>query len=287
MWVQSRFVLAAGAAALVVAIAGQPAGAQRSEPETLLAAAPSGMEYQIVDCLLSGQVRRVGSKMTYMTPRRALKTTAGDCETRGGEYVAFDRADYRTALMVWQQEADGGSAEAQYQVGEIYERGLGTQPNYMMAAAYYRKAADQGFSKAAVNLGRIYEQGLLGSPDLNEAGKWYQKALGLSPDAFERLQKPEMERLQGRIAEQEKEIGQLRGELDRLNKELQGARGDLRRRSEEITRERGKLDQARREVEQRKLQLAALADADARTELEKTSRATRARLISSVAMSPR
>lgn len=265
MWERSRFVLAA--AALSSLVAWQPAGAG-DRPAVLIAAAPSGMEYQIVDCLLAGQVRRVGSKMTYLSPRRALKTTAGDCETRGGEYVAFDRADYRTALMVWQQEADGGGAEAQYQVAEIYERGLGTQPNYALAASWYRKSADQGFSKAAVNLGRLYEQGLLGAADLNQAGQWYQKALGLPGDAFERLQKPEMERLQARIASQEQEIGQLRGELDRLNKELDGARGDLRRRSDEMTRERRRLEAARREVEQRKLQLAALADGDARAELE-------------------
>jgi len=44
----------------------------------------------VVDCLLPGQVRRLGSKMTYLTARRPIKTTAGECEIRGGEYVAYE-----------------------------------------------------------------------------------------------------------------------------------------------------------------------------------------------------
>jgi len=43
----------------------------------------------IVDCLLPGQIRKLGRQMTYLTPRRPIKTTAKDCEIRGGEYVAF------------------------------------------------------------------------------------------------------------------------------------------------------------------------------------------------------
>ena len=53
----------------------------------------------IVDCMLPGQVRQLG-KTTYMTPRRPVRTTAQDCRIRGGEYVAYDRADYKTALKV-------------------------------------------------------------------------------------------------------------------------------------------------------------------------------------------
>ena len=50
----------------------------------------------VVDCLLPGQVRKLG-KMTFLTARRPIKTSAQDCEIRGGEYVAYDRADYRTS----------------------------------------------------------------------------------------------------------------------------------------------------------------------------------------------
>ena len=49
-------------------------------------------EFLVVDCLLPGQVRRLGSKLTMLTARRAMKTSQRDCEIRGGEYVSYDRA---------------------------------------------------------------------------------------------------------------------------------------------------------------------------------------------------
>lgn len=75
----------------------------------------------VVDCLLPGQVRKLGQALTYITPRRPIKTSAIDCEIRGGEYVAYDRTDYSTALKVWLPQAKEGKPEAQTYVGEIYE----------------------------------------------------------------------------------------------------------------------------------------------------------------------
>ena len=54
----------------------------------------------IVDCLLPGQIRKLGQSLNYLTARRPTKTTAGDCEIRGGEYVSYDRANYATALKI-------------------------------------------------------------------------------------------------------------------------------------------------------------------------------------------
>ncbi len=51
----------------------------------------------IVDCLLPGKIKRMGA-MTYVAPRRAVKTTALTCRIRGGEYVAYDRSNYEKAL---------------------------------------------------------------------------------------------------------------------------------------------------------------------------------------------
>ena len=74
------------------------------------AAATQGMvtrqDLEIVDCLLPGQVRQLGNT-TYLTQRRPTRTTASDCRIRGGEYVAFDRADLKSALRVWMAAASG------------------------------------------------------------------------------------------------------------------------------------------------------------------------------------
>ena len=139
-------------------------------------------DLQIVDCLLPGQVRQLGSR-TFLTPRRPIRTTAGNCRLRGGEYVAWDRANYQSALKVWMPTAEGGDAEAQTNVGEIFERGLGGEPNYEAALIWYRKAAQQSNARAQFNLGTMYEQGLGVAKSQLEALNWYRLAWGLSEDS--------------------------------------------------------------------------------------------------------
>ena len=72
-----------------------------------------------------------------MTARRPIRTTQADCEIRGGEFVAYDRANYQTALQVWMGQAEGGDAEAQNYVGEIYAKGLGTQAGVLAGDAHF------------------------------------------------------------------------------------------------------------------------------------------------------
>jgi hypothetical protein len=122
----------------------------RGDPDKLL----------IVDCLLPGRVQRLGRSVTYLTARRPAKLTAGDCEIRGGEYVAYDRANYTTALQVWLADAERGDPKAQTYVGEIYERGLGRAADPATAASWYQRAAAQGYARAQINLGSLYEIGL-------------------------------------------------------------------------------------------------------------------------------
>jgi len=134
----------------------------------------------IVDCLLPGQVRKLGQIATYVTARRAIKTSAVECEVRGGEYVAYDRANLSTALNIWSPKAQSGDPEAQNYVGEIYEKGLGVNPDYEMALVWYKKAARQGNSKAQMNLGYLYEKGLGVPVDQTIAFEWYAKSSKLS-----------------------------------------------------------------------------------------------------------
>lgn len=158
--------------AMIVLAAAAGAVAEPSTPDPASQLLP-------VDCLLPGKIRKLGRQVTYLTARQAQKTTALDCEIRGGEYVAYDRANYETALQVWKPQAEQGDAKAQNYVGEIYERGLGTAPDYAAAATWYRKAADQGFAPAQINLGQLLEQGLGVSKDVPAALALYRRASGL------------------------------------------------------------------------------------------------------------
>ena len=144
-----------------------------------------GDELMVVDCLLPGQVRQLGAKARFLTARRPIKTTAEDCAIRGGEYTAFDRADYATALKVWLELAKAGDSEAQTYVGEIYEKGLGLEPDYEVAAIWYRRAAEQDFTRAQINLGNLYEKGLGVAKNTVEALNWYRRASGLDTDKLQ------------------------------------------------------------------------------------------------------
>jgi len=185
-------------------------------------AATEGMQtrqdLEIVDCLLPGVVRSIGNT-TYVTQRRPTRTTAADCHIRGGEYTAYDRADYKSALRVWMSAAEAGDAEAQNNVGEIYERGLGGTPNFEAAVIWYQKAADQGLSRALFNLGTLYEQGQGVEQDRLKALNLYRKAWGLPEDnvmyasAAQHQQEQLRAQLQQVIAEKDQQLELLQKQL--------------------------------------------------------------------------
>lgn len=179
-------------------------------------------ELQVVDCLLPGMVNRLGD-MTYVSARRATRTTALDCNLRGGEYVAYDRADYRSALNVWLKSAKSGDAEAQTYVGEIFEKGLGQTIDHTTAAYWYTKAAEQGYQRALINLGFLYEKGLGVEKDLGRALRYYRQATGseelvLASNAQQEIKVARTE-LKGKIDSAQQESIFLRQQLTKLEQQ--------------------------------------------------------------------
>jgi TPR repeat protein len=67
-------------------------------------------------------------------------------------------------------------AEAQCDLGTMYDKGEGVQQDFKQAAAWYRKAADQGNAKAQCTLGNICHQGQGVQQDSKQAVAWYRKA---------------------------------------------------------------------------------------------------------------
>jgi hypothetical protein len=225
MHMKFRLALSSAVASLIVTSCAAPP----SEKE--IAQATQGIikrqDLEIVDCLLPGQVRQLGNS-SFITPRRPTHTTAIDCRVRGGEYVAFDRANLTTALNVWLQSAEAGDAEAQTTVGEIYERGMGTAPDYAAALKWYQKAADQGYARANVNLAALYEQGLGVEADKLKALNLYRLAWGLSEDnvmyqsaAAQEAQQVRAE-LQSQLAEKDSQLALLKKQLQDTETKLAG-----------------------------------------------------------------
>lgn len=165
----------------------------------------------VVDCLLPGQLRKLGNR-TYMTPRRPIRTTASDCAIRGGEYTAWDRANYETALRVWLPAAEEGDLEAMNHVGEIFERGLGTEPNFEIARLWYERAATAGYKPAQVNLAVLYDTGRGVERDPVAAINWYRRAWGVPDDQ----QLISAEQVAGERADSAAKVAQAEAETETL-----------------------------------------------------------------------
>ena len=89
---------------------------------------------------------------------------------------AFERGDFAAALDEWRPLAERGLAEAQNNLGLIYDKGKGVPEDYTEAVKWYRKAAEQGKAGAQSNLGATYAHGWGVPQDYAEAVKWYRKA---------------------------------------------------------------------------------------------------------------
>ncbi len=72
---------------------------------------------------------------------------------------AYDKGDYATALKEWRPLADQGDAEAQSNLGVMYDNGRGVPQDDAQAVRWYRLAAEQGHADAQFNLGWMYHQG--------------------------------------------------------------------------------------------------------------------------------
>ncbi|MCS5582248.1 MAG: hypothetical protein NZ777_01900, partial [Pseudomonadales bacterium] len=205
-------------------------------------------DFFVVDCLLPGEVRQLGQTFTFLAPRRAIKTTAFDCGLRGGEFTAYDRANYKTALSVWLPQAQQGDPEAQTYVGEIYEKGLGVAPDYAVAANWYAKASEQGSPRAQINLGYLYEKGLGVDQDVPKALNLYRNASGLTDDNLTFESTVEIE-TQARIGEARKEIEALRRNFQKSRLEAEKLRSKLASYESRLSTQRNRLDEALDELE--------------------------------------
>ena len=89
---------------------------------------------------------------------------------------AAQRGDYAAARGIWLPLAERGNADAQNNLGVMYERGWGIERNLPMAVEYYQKAANQGNASAQNNLGVAYDRGLGVTKDTTRAAQWYARA---------------------------------------------------------------------------------------------------------------
>lgn len=68
----------------------------------------------------------------------------------------YDSKNYPKAYSLFSLAAEKGLAEAQCQLGILFETGKGIEKDYLKAEEWYNKACNQGHSEAMYNYGRLF-----------------------------------------------------------------------------------------------------------------------------------
>ena len=88
--------------------------------------------------------------------------------------------------------AENNSAEAQYQLGLMYEDGVGGPKDEVAARGLFEKAAAQNHAGALERMGEFAQTGRGGPQDTDAAKSYYERAAALgnedAKDALKRLQ---------------------------------------------------------------------------------------------------
>ena len=85
--------------------------------------------------------------------------------------------DYEKARKYHLQAAQAGDPRSMFDLGSMYEFGMGVPVDLRQAAVWYRHAAEYGHPQGAYNLGTMLESGEAGQQDLVEAYKFYRIAM--------------------------------------------------------------------------------------------------------------
>ncbi len=99
---------------------------------------------------------------------------------------AYERGDYATALEELRPLAEQGNADAQYNLGVLYDHGWGAAQDYAASAKWYRLAAEQDHADAQYNLGVLYDHGWGVAQDYVQAHMWFDLAAARLPPGGDR-----------------------------------------------------------------------------------------------------
>jgi TPR repeat protein len=104
-----------------------------------------------------------------------VKAAAGDVVAQFslGAILYYSGQDPEQAVEWFRRAAAQQYAAAEFQLGQLYDFGLGVSQDDREALAWYRKAAEHGSAAAQRSLGTFYQKGRGIKADLPEAARWY------------------------------------------------------------------------------------------------------------------
>lgn len=113
----------------------------------------------------------------------------GDLYLYGAYGIKNDLPDYNMARFWYEEALKNGCIDAYYNLGYMYEQGLGADCDYDKALEYYQKSSEYGVALAMCRIGYLYDFGHIGGEiNKEEAMNWYYKAAKAgSSDAMLRI----------------------------------------------------------------------------------------------------
>jgi len=90
--------------------------------------------------------------------------------------AAYQANNFPLAYKEFRAGAEEGHADSQFNLGIMYEQGIGVSKDEKEAVVWYRKSAVQGNVFAQYNLAVLYENGRGTAVDFAQAHEWYRKA---------------------------------------------------------------------------------------------------------------
>jgi len=94
-------------------------------------------------------------------------------------FDAARQGDYSGALNYWQERAQAGDAQAQFNLALMYHGGLGVAVDEVAALRWYKKSAQNGYPWAQEYLAIAYQEGWFGlKPDPDKSHDWFKKLEG-------------------------------------------------------------------------------------------------------------
>ncbi|WP_302616346.1 tetratricopeptide repeat protein, partial [uncultured Muribaculum sp.] len=140
----------------------------------LKATSPTRLNIQLYKESASTQ-QPTGTVNLPATNNTSTTTTATNAPTIYAQAnKEYNAENYAKAMQLYKQIPD--DKNAQFQIGYMYDNGLGTTQSYTDAAYWYRKAAEQGEASAQCYLGIMYSYGRGVTQSYTDALYWYRKA---------------------------------------------------------------------------------------------------------------
>lgn len=145
-----------------------------------------------INAITSGEPSTAWAKLSVEQEAQFLAMAEeGDIRaTRSLAYMRLDpnekRFDASEAAEMLQKVADQGDPEAQYELGRLYELGIGVEQDVKKAVELFKKSADADYADAINDLGFLHYQGGLGVPrDPKRAIALFERAANLRhPEAM-------------------------------------------------------------------------------------------------------